>query len=196
MTSSVKPRPLTAKYERPVPATLVVRLETGEEWEATAEDLARFGAAVKLDLYSRFSDLLVEALGLEPGTDLTRDDAHHGANLVRYLVECAVVFDHSPWANEHGQPWPEDDDSENFREVLQSYLLRDPDWVSLNVTKADTARAVIKRLLEGWTPFVDRSGVALLGTWQSEHGPRADENMTPAERDLVAELRRECGAEL
>lgn len=124
MTSSSKPRPLSARYERPVPAMLVVRLENGEEWEATTEDLARFGAGVRLDLYSRTSDLLVEALGLEAGTDLTRADEHHGANLVRYLVECALMYDHSPWADEHGEPWPEDEDGEDFREVLRSYLLR------------------------------------------------------------------------
>lgn len=125
MTASGKPRPLSATYERPVPATLVVRLENGEEWEATAEDLARFRVADRLDLYARFSDLLVAALGLPEGTDLTRDEAHEGANLVRYLVECALMYDHSPWADEHGQPWPEDQDGEreDFRERLQSYLL-------------------------------------------------------------------------
>ncbi|MEH0110750.1 helix-turn-helix domain-containing protein [Tersicoccus sp. MR15.9] len=34
---------ITATYDRPIEATLAVQLENGEEWPATAEDVARFG---------------------------------------------------------------------------------------------------------------------------------------------------------
>lgn len=50
----------TARYERPVDARLVVRLANDEEWDATPEDLRRFGlvdsgvvAAAAIDLQQR-----------------------------------------------------------------------------------------------------------------------------------------------
>lgn len=110
-------------YDRPVRAQLIVRLENGDEWEATDDDFAKFGLGNRLKLYSKTIAVLTEGLGLEPGTDLTRHEPQ-GPNLVRYLIECALMYDHTPWADEHGQPWPEDDEVEGpgFRERLQAAL--------------------------------------------------------------------------
>lgn len=59
-------------------------------------------------------------------------------------------------------------------------------------TERDTARAVVRRLLAGYRPFWDRTGIARVGTWiapgQDPEAKYRDENMTPRERDLVAEL--------
>lgn len=124
MTTTIVSRNTTASFDRPVQGKLWVRLENGEEWEARPEDLEKFRLRDPVELYARFNRLLVEGLELEPGTDLTEGDVLEGANLVRYLAECALVYDHSPWADEHGKPWPEDDGGESFQERLRAYLLR------------------------------------------------------------------------
>lgn len=113
----------TASFNRPTEGRLWVRCDNGDEWEATDDDLAKFGLARRLDLYRRASALLVEGLRLEPGYDLT-DEGESGANAVRYLIECALMYDHSPWANENGEPWPDEDgDGDEFRDRLRAALL-------------------------------------------------------------------------
>lgn len=80
-------------YDRPVGAKLMVRLDNGDEWEATAEDAAKFGYVNALAAYWRFTDALTTAFTkhglLNDGLrDLTRCEI----NPLRYLVECAVVY--------------------------------------------------------------------------------------------------------
>lgn len=56
----------------------------------------------------------------------------------------------------------------------------------LAASPAVVALAVTRRLLEGYTPFWDRTGIATLGIWLSPAGPAENVDMTPAERALVA----------
>lgn len=97
--------PLTASFDRPTKATLMVHLENGEEWEASQADLKKFGFVRRLDTYHRAHDMLLEAFGLEDYDD----DSF--VNDIRYVVECAVAYDHSPWADENGVPWPAEEDT-------------------------------------------------------------------------------------
>jgi hypothetical protein len=82
-------------YERPVEAKLVVRLANGEEWEATADDLAKFGYAERYASHYRFRLALIrilESAGLTP-------DA---ISPIRYLSEVATgtpeLLDHDDFA--------------------------------------------------------------------------------------------------
>lgn len=99
---------LTASYQRPCQATLIVRTEDGEEWEATEEDLRRFKLAKPSDLYRRAIDLLCEAAECSE-RDLGRVESLEALNDVRYTIECALLYDHSPWADADGTPWDRED---------------------------------------------------------------------------------------
>lgn len=96
-------------FQRPVAAKLWVRLANGDEWIAGPDDLAKFGLGNKLDLYIRARNMLAEGIGLEPG-EIPGNDRYETANLVRYLIECALMYDHSPWADSDGEPWSTDDE--------------------------------------------------------------------------------------
>jgi hypothetical protein len=77
-------------YQRPVKATLHVRLENGETWEAKPEDLDQFGYVNRLDAYVAFDDHLMKILHaagvLDENDDLTKSQL----NPLRYLVEIAI----------------------------------------------------------------------------------------------------------
>lgn len=75
-------------YDRPAAATLHVKLENGETWEATPEDLDKFGYVKRLDAYLLFDDHISEALRAASliGKDIT--DAR--INPLRYIVELAI----------------------------------------------------------------------------------------------------------
>lgn len=79
-------------YDRPVKAKLMVSLNDGDEmWEATAEDLAKFGLFYGYDAYKVWHDWMVDLLdkgGLLPDRDLT--DAM--INPIRYTVELAMTY--------------------------------------------------------------------------------------------------------
>ena len=78
----------TATFDRPVPATLHVHLANGEQFEASAEDLARFGLVPRREIYRRFQDHL---LGVLQAADAQLDGLTATAlNPLRYLVELAV----------------------------------------------------------------------------------------------------------
>jgi len=114
---------MTASFDRPVKGQLWVRLDNGDEWKAGPDDLGKFGLGNKLDLYVRARDMLAEGLGLPPG-EIPGDDRYDAANLVRYLIECALMYAHSPWANEKGEPWAEDAEyGDDVREALQAALI-------------------------------------------------------------------------
>lgn len=77
-------------YQRPVKATLIVRLENGEEWPAEEKDLKEFGLERWGAVYHRFDTYMRTTLtkaGLIDG-DIT--DAH--LNSLRYLVEVAANY--------------------------------------------------------------------------------------------------------
>lgn len=52
----------TANYERRIPAKLIVRLDNGEEFEATAEDLEKFGLVERTTFISKLRRIIVEGL--------------------------------------------------------------------------------------------------------------------------------------
>jgi hypothetical protein len=77
-------------YDRPVNARLIVRLENGEEWNATPDDLTRFGLVRRLDAYGAFDDrlrTLLDDAGL-----IDREATEAELNPVRYLVETAICY--------------------------------------------------------------------------------------------------------
>jgi hypothetical protein len=77
-------------YDVPVKATLRVRLSNGREWDATDEDLRKFGLDSRLDCYMRFDDALRKTL-FDAGLLGTRGDITESAlNTVRYLAEIAI----------------------------------------------------------------------------------------------------------
>lgn len=81
---------MSTTYDRPTPATLHVKLKNGETWEATADDLEKFGYVKRLDAYITFSRHLAKVLfdaGLiEREKDLTRTQL----NPLRYIAELAI----------------------------------------------------------------------------------------------------------
>lgn len=50
-------------YERPVAATLIVRLENGEEFEAKAEDIVKFGYVDKNTVLADWRLFIEDAIG-------------------------------------------------------------------------------------------------------------------------------------
>ena len=76
------------KVERPVEAKLVVRATaTEEEWNATHDDLRKFGYRLSHDAYRAWSQFVQDALiehGLEAG-DLVKTKL----NTIRYVFELA-----------------------------------------------------------------------------------------------------------
>lgn len=83
-------------YDRPVKATLLVRLENGEEWEATPEDLEKFHLVNRLDAYMTFNRALTKALTEQGllGGDGPRDLTDTELNPVRYLGEISITMPH------------------------------------------------------------------------------------------------------
>lgn len=86
-------------YDRPVKATLVVRLDNadGEEWEATPEDLAKFGYVDRQEAYFLFRKHYAEALcaaGLsgDDAPDGYRDVAYAETSPLRHLVDTAILM--------------------------------------------------------------------------------------------------------
>lgn len=92
----------SANYERPVPATLIVRLENGDEWEAGAADLEKFNLVDRSAAYWEWEKAYEKALREHAG--FTGDITNARLNAVRYLVETAVSMpglldhvDHNGW---------------------------------------------------------------------------------------------------
>jgi len=84
---------MNASYDRPVTATLIVRTEHGEEWEASAEDLRKFGAVPADTVYHRFVDWVDQALATA-GVNMSVNESP--LNPLRYALECAAYYDHLP----------------------------------------------------------------------------------------------------
>lgn len=74
-------------YDRPVTGDLVVRLANGEQWEATPEDLERFGLIRALDAYALVDKKLCQALD-----GLVDDITDAELNPLRYLVEVCLCY--------------------------------------------------------------------------------------------------------
>jgi hypothetical protein len=54
-----------ATYDRPVPATMIVRLANGEEFEAKAEDFAKFGYVDKDRVMADWRAFIEDATGAD-----------------------------------------------------------------------------------------------------------------------------------
>ncbi|MET4144304.1 hypothetical protein [Arthrobacter sp. UYCo732] len=55
----------TATYERPVKATMIVRLENGEEFEATPDDYLKFGYANRDTVLADWRAFVEDATGVD-----------------------------------------------------------------------------------------------------------------------------------
>ena len=78
----------------PVTAELLLKPEHAQARPATPEDLNRLGYRHSPTQYARFSDRLCALLGIE---DL--DDLSDAGSMLRYLVECAVMYDHETYSD-------------------------------------------------------------------------------------------------
>lgn len=77
-------------YDQPVEATLQVALANGKTWEATAEDMKRFGYVSRSDAYLAFDDHLRDLLH---GAGLIRRDVTDARiNPIRYIAEVAINY--------------------------------------------------------------------------------------------------------
>lgn len=87
---------MEAAYDRPVKATLMVRLANGEEWEATPEDLAKFRLVARNDAYMGFRRALDHILTNHGLLDYDSDDYREltdaELNPLRYFVETAICY--------------------------------------------------------------------------------------------------------
>lgn len=94
-------------YDRPVPATLQVRLGNGDTFEASPEDLKKFGYLkrddVFSDMYHRLIDMFVEAglMGEGDRRDMTDLEISPLYNFFSYVLNHPTLIDH--WENE-GMP--------------------------------------------------------------------------------------------
>jgi hypothetical protein len=92
----------TVTYDRPVEATLIVRLANGDEWEAEPKDVHKFGLDRMLDVYIVLIKLL-EVLGLET-------EGRHSS--LRYLIERTIMYpadaglQFDPTVPEDHEDWP------------------------------------------------------------------------------------------
>lgn len=77
-------------FDRPVKAALIVRLDNGEEFEPSPDDLRKFGLIRALDAYHAFDDHVSTKLR-EAGV-IDRSIIEAGTNPVRYLVELAINY--------------------------------------------------------------------------------------------------------
>jgi hypothetical protein len=75
-------------YDQPVEATLQVKLANGKAWEASAEDMERFGYVKRLDAYMSFQRHLTKVL-LDAGL-IRRELTEARVNPIRYIAELAI----------------------------------------------------------------------------------------------------------
>lgn len=75
-------------YDQPVEATLQVKLANGSAWDATAEDMERFGYVKRLDAYVAFDDHLSKVL-LDAGL-IRREITEARINALRFIAELAI----------------------------------------------------------------------------------------------------------
>lgn len=78
----------SATFDRPVKARLVVVPEYGDSWDATDEDLEKFGYADRRALMNRARALLRDIIGE------ARFDDRDEVSMIRYLIEYVVLYDH------------------------------------------------------------------------------------------------------
>lgn len=104
-----------AAFDRPVDARLVVRTDTGEEWDASHDDLAKFGLVDRQTVYGTLRSMLMEGFGIE---NLDNSDL---VTSIRYVIECGIFYDHTPWSQADGTPWDEDEDCDT-KAVLRGAL--------------------------------------------------------------------------
>jgi hypothetical protein len=80
--------PISASFERPVRARLVVVPEHGEPWDASPADLWEFGYVSRIDAMQKVRESLRRSLGEDW-------ESNEAASFVRYIVgEYTLLFDH------------------------------------------------------------------------------------------------------
>lgn len=105
-----------ATFDRPVKAKLVVRLENGDEFEPTEEDLREFDLVDPGKAYQNFCKHLRKIVGED--NDLCGGDL----SMLRYFVERSVYH----YGHEHLGDFTCDDDDETYE--LMEQVLRKITW--------------------------------------------------------------------
>lgn len=77
-------------FDRPVKAALIVRLDNGEEFEPSPDDLRKFGLIRGFDAYHAFDDHVSTVLRDAGAIDRSIIEA--GTNPIRYLAELAINY--------------------------------------------------------------------------------------------------------
>lgn len=115
---------MKADFMRPVSGTLMVMLPGGEMWEATDEDLRKFGLAKWTQAYHHFDDHLTKVLA-EAGLLNDRHDLTKAAlNPLRYLAEVSACY---PDLLTHPEMSSTNEDIVKIEEALIAAGLRDED---------------------------------------------------------------------
>lgn len=106
---------MTTTFDRPVAAKLIVRLDNGEEWEATPEDLEKFRLVNRNDAYTTVRTALIDILrkhGLlaQPGGhsdgEAREELTDTELNPLRYFIETALAYPDLLDLPEHAG-WPD-----------------------------------------------------------------------------------------
>lgn len=118
------------QYQRPVKAKLVVRLDNGEEFEATAADFAKFNLVSRADVYKGFRDGLTQIL--EVG-GYSVDPTEAAVNILRHLVEQTVRWGEPVNLKGNG------DDREMAAEILMIEEALRAAWGGINAPEQQIA---------------------------------------------------------
>jgi hypothetical protein len=127
---------MSPTYDRPQKATLYVRLESGETWEAKPEDLEKFNLVSRHEAYMTFDDAWSKILRRD---DLVTGDITNALlNPVRYLVETAIAHPDLLDHEEHGE-WQEVAECERLVAMALAGQYEDVrEWLEANRADAET----------------------------------------------------------
>jgi hypothetical protein len=90
----------TMLVDVPTEAHLVLLTDRGDRFPVTKETMRRLHLVDQQTVMSRFANQLCRALGIE---DL--DEADPAVNTIRYMIECAVFYDHDyDYDAQRGEP--------------------------------------------------------------------------------------------
>jgi hypothetical protein len=100
----MKDNALTLEIQVPTTARLVLLTQDGVEEVVTPAHLRRLGYIKVAPAYQRFCDQLTRALDVEDISDVP-----DWANLIRYMAECALHYDHDyDYSSDPDDPLNED----------------------------------------------------------------------------------------
>lgn len=116
---------MNVTYDRPVGAALHVHLTNGETWEATDQDLVKFGLVNQLDAYMRFRDRLAGILRDAGLIDRAMQLTGCELNPLRHLAELAIAMPDLLDHPDNTESWQEVADLERRLRTLAPCITRE-----------------------------------------------------------------------